>query len=369
MRGIDLKSLGVGLDEVEAALAREAEPWLRKRLFTLQALLDGRSPEEAAQLNSVSIASVRRWRKWAASGGLQALLRRGHGVKQSNSLLPMLRCHPTLRDDVATALAANHYPYLRNRLLAIQAVLDGETISAAAHASGVARNSLGRSLKLFYDGGAAHLLAHTHIAFDYLASFQTLRPLTPRRIHFYKTDPARIEAARAQIAAALPHQTSRRLTDRLLAVDEALAGETIDQTAATARVKPETLRVWVRKILKGGISAVIPAPRSRIDLTSLGVTEHDITAALAAEQRPRIQKRLSAILGVLQGRTVPDAARAAEAKATTLTMWLKRLRRDGLGPLLVTYSPKARRPKRPMKAAPAPAARDEPLPPRSTPAG
>ena len=163
---IDLKSLGANLDEVKAALLCEQEPWLRKRLFTLQALLDGRSPKEAARLNTVSVASAKRWRKWVASGGLQALLKHDHGVKQRNSLLPKIRANAALRDEVAAALASDHYPYIRRRLLAIQAVLDGDDVSVSARANRLSRTSLLRSLKLFYDGGLAHLLAHTHMTFD-----------------------------------------------------------------------------------------------------------------------------------------------------------------------------------------------------------
>lgn len=40
------------------------------------------------------------------------------------SVIERFRSHPTLQDDVAAALAGDHYLYVRNRLLAIQAVLE-----------------------------------------------------------------------------------------------------------------------------------------------------------------------------------------------------------------------------------------------------
>jgi transposase len=146
------------------------------------------------------------------------------------------------------------------------------------------------------------------------------------------------------IAAALSDTSLRqRHRERLLAIDAALAGEHVDIVAAKAQVKVETLRVWVRKMLRGGSINVVPQPQSRIRPGSLPVTEHEVQAALANEAHPKIRRRLIALLAILRGQTIPAAAEIANVSPETVTAWLKRLRTRGFSTLLATYTPSVRR--------------------------
>jgi transposase len=187
------------------------------------------------------------------------------------------------------------------------------------------------------------LLAHTHASpFDHVTNIHTNLAL-PRR-QFWKFTAAQAKAARAQIAVALLETSlHRRHRNRLLAIDAALASEPVTIIAARSQLKVETIRIWVRKMLRSGIDSVIPQSPSRIKPGSIPATEQEIEAALANATSRKVRKRLIALLAILQGQTVPAAAHTASASEAAVTQWLKRLRTEGLSPLLTTYPPGVRR--------------------------
>jgi transposase-like protein len=147
---------------------RQREPWLRKRLLVLRVLLAGYTRAKAARLAGVGLSSVQRWRERAVRGGLGAVLTPDHGVKQRNTLLPQLRSNRALRRAISAALAADQYRAIRNRLQAIDAILRGASIAAAARTHGIKRTNLGRMLGFLHDGGLPRLRAHTSIRLDRL---------------------------------------------------------------------------------------------------------------------------------------------------------------------------------------------------------
>jgi transposase-like protein len=157
-----------GRADVQTALLREGERWLRKRLLVLRALLDGHTHASAARIAGVGLSSVQRWKDRALRGGLEAVLTPDHGVKQRNTLLPQLRSNRSLRRAIAAALDGNRYRSIRDRLRAIDAILRGASIAAAARAHGIKRTNLGRMLKYLRQGGLPNLLAHTYIRLDHL---------------------------------------------------------------------------------------------------------------------------------------------------------------------------------------------------------
>jgi transposase len=70
------------------------------------------------------------------------------------------------------------------------------------------------------------------------------------------------------------------------------------------------------------------------DLNSLGVTLHEVNAALARETRRRVRKRLIAIGGLLAGQSIQRAAATAKTTPKWVECWLQRVRQSGLPSLL-----------------------------------
>ena len=75
-------------------------------------------------------------------------------------------------------------------------------------------------------------------------------------------------------------------------------------------------------------------PKTPLDLTALRAGRPELEAALAAERRKRVRKRLVAIDAILTGKSIKDAARAANATEQTVERCLKRFHQSGLASLL-----------------------------------
>jgi transposase len=67
---------------------------------------------------------------------------------------------------------------------------------------------------------------------------------------------------------------------------------------------------------------------------SLGVTLHEVNAALARETRRRVRKRLIAMGALLAGQSIPHAAATAKTTPKRVECWLQRVRQSGFPSLL-----------------------------------
>ena len=67
---------------------------------------------------------------------------------------------------------------------------------------------------------------------------------------------------------------------------------------------------------------------------SLGVTLHEVNAALARETRWRVRKRLIAIRALLAGQSIQRAAATAKTTPKWVECWLQRVRQSGFPSLL-----------------------------------
>ena len=127
---IDLNALPIRRDEVAAALANEKRRRVRKRLLVIDAILDGKSIEEAAQAANATRAMVERCLKRVHQSGLQSLFcdRRCRPFKWR---MTAHRVEATRRA-IAAALARPLGANVRLRLLAVEMVLSGRPIDEVA---------------------------------------------------------------------------------------------------------------------------------------------------------------------------------------------------------------------------------------------
>ena len=140
MRDIDLKSLGVGLDGIKAALARERRPGVRRRLVAVGKILAGRSINEAARAAKATPGSVDRWLGQVRRSGFQSLLSDGRHGHAKQSMKPN-QVNETRRQ-IATALAGPLKPQVRARLIAIDTALSGRPIDEVAASARVLPNAV-----------------------------------------------------------------------------------------------------------------------------------------------------------------------------------------------------------------------------------
>jgi transposase len=77
------------------------------------------------------------------------------------------------------------------------------------------------------------------------------------------------------------------------------------------------------------------------DPISLGVTLHEINAALARETRRRVRKRLVAIGALLTGQSIQRAAVTAKTTPKRVECWLQRVRQSGFPSLLCDWRRRA----------------------------
>jgi transposase len=157
MRKIDLKSLGVSQDEVEAALARERRPGVRRRLVAVCKILEGKSIKQAARAAKATRRSVERWLRQVRQFGFQSLLTDGRHGHARRSMKPNQVSET--RRQIATALAGPLKPQVRARLIAIDRVLSGRPIDEVAASARVLPNAVKSWLRTVTYGGIAPTLA------------------------------------------------------------------------------------------------------------------------------------------------------------------------------------------------------------------
>lgn len=156
MRSIDLKSLGVSLDEVRTLQTCERRPGVSRRLIAIASILAGGSIKQAAYAAKSTRGTVERWLNQVQRSGIRSLLldRRRRYPKREMSPTQV----EETRRHIAAALARPLKPQVRSRLVAIDTVLSGQGIEEAAVSARVTPNTVKGWLRLAtYNGIEATL--------------------------------------------------------------------------------------------------------------------------------------------------------------------------------------------------------------------
>ena len=148
--------------------------------------------------------------------------------------------------DVEAALAQEHRPGMRKRILAVKMVLEGKTTVHAGRVVKVHERTVRNWLRMVRRYGC------TALAFDG-RSGPRKKPIGLHQLH----------ALREQIAAALTQPMNRHVRMRLLAVDLVLAGTPVLSVATEARVSPISLRYWIAQAWEKGVDGVIRVSEGR----------------------------------------------------------------------------------------------------------
>jgi exodeoxyribonuclease X len=216
-------------------------------------------------------------------------------------------------DEVKAALAQEHRPWVRKRLVAIGKILDGKSIQQAAHMTGATRGSVERWIKQIQRSGFQSLLSDG-------------RHGRPKRW----MKPSKIAQTRRQIAAALAGPLKPQVRARLIAVDTVLSGRLIDEAAASAGVIPDTVRSWLRVLTYDGIAATLGRWEGQGKPRQLDADPVALRELAAKEMNPRIRKRILALACVAEGMSPLDAAVSVGLQHGTVLRRMKRFREEGI---------------------------------------
>jgi transposase len=189
-----------------------------------------------------------------------------------------------------------------------------------------------------YTPQGIELLATTHLAFIR----EVKKRMPPPRAADAPMTAERIAALRAEIAAALNRRPVWRVQSRLKAIDAVLAGDAPETAAGLIHVKPATLKTWLRQIREQGMGPLLAkweapckARRARLEVDPSFLHSH-----AAAEDSPRIRKRLRALAYLAEGLSADDAA--VRARVSTDTVWkhLRRFQQGGIAAVQVKRYPR-----------------------------
>jgi transposase len=243
--------------EIKAALSHEDRPWAHCRLAAVHALLSGQSVQAASRAAGTAPANVHRWLKRLRSGGLSALLRNDNTGPVS--ALRMTKGDiAAARRQIEAALARKLPQPLRKRLIAIRAVLGGQSLAMAARTAGVSQPSVSRWFSQMRREGWRALL---HDARLRVASVRS--PANPG----FAGSPATgftLPITHAEIAAALASESRAAVRKRLLAVQRVLCGDNITDAARATKTKPSTLLRWLRLVQQSGCEVLLRDDRRAV---------------------------------------------------------------------------------------------------------
>jgi transposase len=233
---ISAKPAANTLKALDAALARERRPQMRKRLLTIRALLATTTFAEASRITGACPRSVSQWSARYRRNGLAGLLEDRRGVPRTGRRKLTITPHEAAAglDAISSALEANNLDILkRRRLLLVAAVLRGKHLDVAARDFGAAPSTAFIWVRNFQRHGIARLLGKSR--------------------HW----PSATIAADAKHLRALAAQaTDRRIAKRLRVVALLAEGVGSLDAGARERVNECTVRRWRERFLTGGIEAL-----------------------------------------------------------------------------------------------------------------
>jgi transposase len=223
---------------------------------------------------------------------------------------------PFTANDLAAARRTEERAAIRKRILALEAVLRGRKPDSAARAAGTSANSVYRWLARARREGLAAVLHEGRAA------------------HRRKLlNPVDIESARGEIAAALRRNPHWWLRQRLLGIDAYLSGQPTARAAAIASITSQSLRRWIAKIRREGITAVLAKyeqPRGNCP-HELRANAELFRAAAAKEWHPKVKRGLLALAYVADGASIDDAAVRAGVSYDTVVARIRSFEARGLG--------------------------------------
>jgi transposase len=121
------------------------------------------------------------------------------------------------------------------------------------------------------------------------------------------------------------------LRTRLIALDMLLSGQPIEAAVDAARVRPDTVERWYRRVIRDGITPTLekwasPPPRT------LKVNADPLTLRELADRElnSRVRKRLLALALVAEGMSAHDASLRIGIAYSVLLKRIKRFRQEGM---------------------------------------
>jgi transposase len=214
-------------------------------------------------------------------------------------------------EELEAALAYEHEPWIRTRLLTLRALLGGHSPKEAAAMNGVGTASARRWVKRARAGGLAAVLADR----------PRKRPITRD-----------VVAARAEIAVALQRNLPWKLRKRLQAIDAVLADQSLEAAAAIASVKVGMLYGWIREIRERGVAVALKEREKahKIRPHALDADPVALRGHAAKEKNRHMRKRRLALAYLAEGLSPDDAAIRVGLSDCTVREYRRRFRQGGI---------------------------------------
>ena len=168
------------------------------------------------------------------------------------------------------------------------------------------------------------------------AGLQSLLRDRRRRYRKREMTHAQAEEARREIAAALKRPLKPQVRSRLVVIDRALSGEPINDAAAGARVRPNTLKAWLRVVTYDGIARTLArweGDAVRVRPRLVDADPVSLRELAAKERNPRIRKRMLALAYVADGKSPHDAGMRSGLAHNAVPKWIARFRKEGVAGL------------------------------------
>jgi transposase len=219
--------------------------------------------------------------------------------------------------NLARVLANETRRSARERLRAVQLVLNGKEPKHAARMVRASETSVLRWIAIARRAGLQALLADG----------RGQKPKLPGIAS--KAGPMR-----ARLRHALEPPGHDRMTQtRLTAVDQLLAGVSVAEVASAARVTQGAVMVWLAKFEKGGVAALVTRPQRFAPLCP-NVDGASLRARAVTVKNPRIARRLRAVAHLADGLSAIEAAARERTNDWMVRRWLAMFREGGVEALL-----------------------------------
>ena len=196
---------------------------------------------------------------------------------------------PITEEELAAALVAERRPWARKRLIAIRALIEGQSRRAAARTARTSADSVRVWIEQVREGGFVGLL---------------------RRARTFRATPEQDRSVVSEIEAALAQEDRPWARNRLAAVHALLSGQSVQAVARAAGAAPTNVHRWLKLLRRGGCSALLRIDSSnqpcqlRMTTEQIEATVREIDAALAIEARAWARKRLMGVRAVLEGQSL-----------------------------------------------------------------